>query len=436
MILTRTSRMASKTHRRRTRRRQTRRKTQRGGNPKLMRQIGQFLESDSHPGCFFSPNEEDVSQNNKVLIVGPRYPKQSDADIHNAKYPYEECLFFFNMSFPPKYPDIPPSMQFVNSGFYGDNFRYHPNLYETHSRPEFNGKVCLSILGTWQGPGWTSDMNIESTLMTVQSLLGPNPIHNEPQYEGKKQTDPELLAYNHKATYRSIKFTVDIYKRVFTEAEDKLPPNIQPFMEELKLRAYTAMRFFSRKLAQLKSKTPPGTEFVEELHHGPMRIDYDSLYSEVLAFLPTIPKEYAKNLTAANTSVKSENDARKQEEEARIAARAATMGFGGISPEKSALNAEIAEKKMLIAAMKASGDNSRNLNRELKKLEEKRAALNAPAAALSNGAAVPASKGTGAAGNGTINTSIKANKKPNSNAEEEEEENNAGSTYTYPENEE
>jgi ubiquitin-protein ligase/acetolactate synthase small subunit len=422
--------MARKTRKLRKSRKARRSRKQRGGDPKtVQKHLIAFEKSKSHPGCFFSANEDNIEKDNKVLIIGPRYPKQTDADYKSAKYPYEECLFFFNMDFPPTYPGVPPHMQFVNSAFYGDNFRYHPNLYERFSDVASNGKVCLSILGTWQGPGWTSDMNIESVLTTVQSLLGPNPIHNEPSFEGLLQDDPRLLAYNHKATYRSIKFTLDTYKRVFEEAEEKLPPNIQPFVEQLKVQAYTAMKFFARKLALLKKQTPK-TTFQHEIHHGAMVVDYDSLLTEVLAFLPTIPQEYAVNTAAENTSVKSENDARKQEEAAKTAARLAAMGAsGGITAEKYALNQNIKEKEMLIAAMMASGDNARNLERNLKKLRNRRAALNAHLA-------TPASKGTGAAAPAgapeTVNTSIKANnKKPSNTAGANEDEEEEELEYEY-----
>jgi ubiquitin-protein ligase len=414
----RKSRKARKSHSRK----------QRGGDTKtVIKHLTAFNNSDSHPGCFFSANEDNIGKDNKVLIIGPRYPKQTDADYKSAKYPYEECLFFFNMDFPPTYPGVPPHMQFVNSAFYPDNFRYHPNLYQVFPQPQYNGKVCLSILGTWDGPGWTSDMNIESVLTTVQSLLGPNPIHNEPGHDRRPQHDPQLLAYNHKVTYRSIKFTLDTYKRVFEEAEDKLPPNIQPFVEQLKERAFTAMKFFARKLALLKKQTPKTTFPSFVVHHPAMSVDYDSLLTEVLAFLPTIPEEFAVNTAAENTSVKSENDARKQEEAAKTAARLAAMGASGtMTAEKYALNQNIKEKEMLIAAMMASGDNARNLERNLKKLRNRRAALNAPAS-VPAAASTPASKGTGAAGNGTINTSLKPNNKKSSNnaaaneAEENEE---------------
>ena len=268
--------MARKTRKVRKSRKALHSRKQRGGDSKtVIKHLTAFNNSDSHPGCFFSVNEVNIEKDNKVLIIGPRYPKQTDADYKSAKYPYEEGLFFFNMDFPPKYPNEPPHMQFVNSAFYDDNFRYHPNLYEFFGGAASNGKVCLSILGTWQGPGWTSDMNIESVLTTVQSLLGPNPIHNEPGFERLTQEDARLLAYNHKATYRTIKFTLDTYKRVFEEAEDKLPPNIQPFVEDLKTRAFAAMKFFARKLALLKKQTPK-TTFQHEFHH-PATVSYTHL---------------------------------------------------------------------------------------------------------------------------------------------------------------
>lgn len=43
-----------------------------------------------------------------------------------------------------QYPFHPPLAHYVSV----DKARIHPNLY-------VDGKICLSILGTWQGPGWT-----------------------------------------------------------------------------------------------------------------------------------------------------------------------------------------------------------------------------------------------------------------------------------------
>jgi len=49
------------------------------------------------------------------------------------------------------------------------NVRFNPNLYE-------EGKVCLSILGTWQGPSWSESLNLSSLLLTIQSILTSKPI--------------------------------------------------------------------------------------------------------------------------------------------------------------------------------------------------------------------------------------------------------------------
>jgi hypothetical protein len=48
--------------------------------------------------------------------------------------------FTFDLYLPPQYPDVPPKVQFLTTG--GGHVRFNPNLYS-------DGKVCLSILGTW-----------------------------------------------------------------------------------------------------------------------------------------------------------------------------------------------------------------------------------------------------------------------------------------------
>ncbi|KAL1416100.1 hypothetical protein MTO96_028232, partial [Rhipicephalus appendiculatus] len=40
--------------------------------------------------------------------------------------------------------------------------------------------VCLSILGTWQGPAWSPVQNIGTVLISIQSLMNEDPFYNEP----------------------------------------------------------------------------------------------------------------------------------------------------------------------------------------------------------------------------------------------------------------
>ena len=52
---------------------------------------------------------------------------------------------------------------------------FNPNLYA-------NGKVCLSLLGTWDGPGWVKgESTLLQVLVSIQSLiLVAEPLYNEP----------------------------------------------------------------------------------------------------------------------------------------------------------------------------------------------------------------------------------------------------------------
>ena len=56
--------------------------------------------------------------------------------------PYAYGMFFFDVLFPQDYPNIPPLMLLETTG--GGRVRFNPNLYA-------DGKVCLSLLGTWHG---------------------------------------------------------------------------------------------------------------------------------------------------------------------------------------------------------------------------------------------------------------------------------------------
>ena len=110
--------------------------------------------------CSFS---DDNMYNVKAMIIGPK------------DTPYEGGFYFFDINFTPQYPMQPPKVQFCTLNPY---VRFNPNLYKC-------GKVCLSILGTWSGPSWTTVMNLETILIDLQSLMNDNPIQNEPGFESE-----------------------------------------------------------------------------------------------------------------------------------------------------------------------------------------------------------------------------------------------------------
>lgn len=57
-----------------------------------------------------------------------------------SRTPYEDGLFFFDVQLPSDYPNSPPVFFYIS--YCTD--RLNPNLYE-------DGKVCVSLLGTWTG---------------------------------------------------------------------------------------------------------------------------------------------------------------------------------------------------------------------------------------------------------------------------------------------
>ena len=110
---------------------------------------------------------------------------------------YEYGFLFFGITFPKNYPFSPPDISYISR----NNVRIHPNLYVgRHSSG--NGKVCLSILGTWSGPKWTSIMDITTVLLTIQSLLDNNPLHHEPGQE--KNIGHTNTLYNEIIKYESL----------------------------------------------------------------------------------------------------------------------------------------------------------------------------------------------------------------------------------------
>lgn len=113
----------------------------------------------SNDGIYYNINHTDKTLT--VMIVGPK------------NTPYEGGFYFFDIILGEKYPFKPPKVHFLtNDG----RSRMNPNLYT-------NGKVCLSILGTWSGPSWTSCMTITTVLLALVTVLNENPIQNEPGYE-------------------------------------------------------------------------------------------------------------------------------------------------------------------------------------------------------------------------------------------------------------
>ncbi len=108
---------------------------------------------------------------------------------------YENGVYFFEFNFPEDYPYSPPTLKYLtNNG----KTRFNPNLYR-------NGKVCISILNTWRGPGWTSCMSIRTVLITLTTLFHNKPLLNEP---GVTEKHPSFKPYNEIIKYRNLETAI------------------------------------------------------------------------------------------------------------------------------------------------------------------------------------------------------------------------------------
>lgn len=133
---------------------------------------------DNH-GIYYIHDDTNIKRG-YALILGP-----SDTI-------YSHGIYFFNFYFPNDYPYSPPRVEYLTNG---DNIRFNPNLYR-------NGKVCVSILNTWNGPQWSSCQTISSILLTIVTLFHNKPLLNEP---GITENYTRFNIYNDIIKYASIK---------------------------------------------------------------------------------------------------------------------------------------------------------------------------------------------------------------------------------------
>ena len=119
--------------------------------------------------------------------------------------PYSAGLFIFDILCPGDYPNVAPKVNLQTTG--GGTVRFNPNLYNC-------GKVCLSLLGTWQGDqgeSWHAKTStLLQVLMSIQALiLVPDPFFNEPGYEknrGTPEGDRQSRQYNEVIREATVKF--------------------------------------------------------------------------------------------------------------------------------------------------------------------------------------------------------------------------------------
>lgn len=116
--------------------------------------------------------------------------------------PYSNGCFLFHIYLDELYPSKPPIVKLITTGH--GTVRFNPNLYT-------DGKVCLSLLGTWEGDeseSWNQTSSILQVLISIQSLIFvEQPYFNEPGYENSINTDlgkKNSIEYNKSISYNTV----------------------------------------------------------------------------------------------------------------------------------------------------------------------------------------------------------------------------------------
>ena len=222
-------------------------------------------------GIFYYANENNMF-NGQALIIGPE------------NTPYHHGFYFFDFYFPDNYPFQPPKVSYETRC---QGIRFNPNLYTC-------GKVCVSILNTWSGPQWTSCQSIKSILLSLQTILCNNPIHNEPGYE--KELGDRCQKYNQVIQYHN--FKTAIYGMLLNP-----PPKFEVFLPVMKTYFHQQIESIIENIDLSISKSPKMSLLISPMYGMTVKIDYVGLKNDLNELYH---KQTGKNLlNSSNKEIKS-----------------------------------------------------------------------------------------------------------------------------------
>jgi ubiquitin-protein ligase len=206
-------------------------------------------------GIHIEFNEDDMLKA-RAIIMGPK------------DTPYENGILYFIIEFPNNYPFSPPKIGYLSSS----RHRIHPNLYVGRSHDNHVGKVCLSSINTWSGPKWTTVMHIGSILLSIQSLLCNNPLHNEPGFEGEVGERNDL--YNKMVEY-------DSYNHLIGKNCFEIHPLFISFKPIINKHLIENKDIILKKLNDFCKQNPKRIKVSSNIYNIMMVIDYPYLKGEL-----------------------------------------------------------------------------------------------------------------------------------------------------------
>lgn len=238
------------------------------------------LYSDPPPGMFVVPDDKDLTKVH-ALITGP------------FDTPYEGGFFYFLIRCPPDYPIHPPRVKLMTTG--EGKIRFNPNLYK-------NGKVCLSILGTWSGPAWSPAQSLSSVLISIQSLMNENPYFNEPGFE-KERHSGDSLQYNEIIRHETLRVAVCDMIEGTTNDTSNCPQPLIDIME----RSYPEFYDYYKNTAQSKLHWT-SQKMMDPFGEKRGYFDYNTIYQRLQAIKAKLDEKQKSQIPPEQDSPSDSSD--------------------------------------------------------------------------------------------------------------------------------
>ena len=209
---------------------------------KILRLVGEFANlQNSLPieftNSIFVRVDKDNMDYMKAIIFG------------SEGTPYSSGAFLYDIYFGNNYPNSPPNVAITSTG--NGTVRFNPNLYS-------NGKVCLSLLGTWSGSvgeNWDPKIStVYQVLLSIQSIIMSDLVYfNEPGHEdqlGTPEGDQLNEGYANIVRYNNIRVCMidmikhppkgfeDVIKIHFYLKKEKILKEVDTWIDKAKNKPY------------------------------------------------------------------------------------------------------------------------------------------------------------------------------------------------------
>ena len=226
-------------------------------------------------GIYYKHDENDILKG-YAIIFGPEDSL------------YDSGAYLFDITYPGNYPHAPPEFKFCT----GDgHVRFNPNLYR-------NGKVCLSLLNTWRGEGWSACQTISSVLVTLASILTDKPLLNEP---GVTESHMDFNKYNTIITYKNYEIAI---LKMLDKTKGILPNRFCQFYNIILDNFNKNYDRIIEKITLLEQEHPHEFGICTNLYSLSVKINYKTLLKE---FKTTYVKLNKKTKHILNKIIKQEN---------------------------------------------------------------------------------------------------------------------------------